>query len=184
MEFAVCDIDCSEFVLCVAGRGVALLLLLYQKVSVLVKPRLLRISHCIRIITRRKAAKKRKVKYAILDHKENEGNLQMFPRGGCGHTYVALLCYVNNVYPRECDPPTLISYFIELIQLGVQSKNHSLIVSETETEEEILFETSKKGGGDKKEKQSLIPKNNSAPSSIKVLRNDLRTPELRNAKNS
>ena len=63
---------------------------------------------------RRKALTKRRVRYAILDHKENEESLQMLPRDGFQQT--------------------------------------SLMVSESETEEEILFESSKKktDGGDKK----------------------------------
>ena len=57
-----------------------------------------------------------------------------------------------------------------------------MIVSESETEEEILFESSgKKSGKKSAEKQSLIPRNNSAP---KTIRNDLRTDEIRNSKNT
>ncbi len=65
----------------------------------------------------------------------------------------------------------------------VQGKKPSgLIVTESETEEEILFETSgKKSGKTTTEKQSLIPRNNSAP---KVFRNDLRSAEIRNSKNT
>ena len=56
----------------------------------------------------------------------------------------------------------------------------SLMVSETETEEEILFESSKKPNN-KLEKQSLIPKNSS---SVTTVRNNLTSNNKNNINNT
>lgn len=117
----------------------------------------------------------------------------MFPRGGCGlrkHCTCVLYVYseVLLIEERVWSLQTIIislalgDYKLFCINdfIGSQSKNRSLIVSESETEEEILYETNSKKGSNKQEKKSLIPKtNNNSALSIKVLRND-----LSNTKNS
>ena len=89
---------------------------------------------------------------------------------------------------------SLLLLLLLLIQLAVYTrsdihgKTHSMIVTETDTEEEILFETSSKKKGDKQERQSLIPKNNkntpsSSSSGVKIMHNDLSN-SSRNVKNT
>lgn len=107
MEYLLC---------CIGGRGSSGHPVLHSLALLLLLPQTVRDGHECSLIScsligcllfrRRKALTKRRVRYAILDHKDNEESLQMLPRDGFQQT--------------------------------------SLMVSESETEEEILFESPKK----------------------------------------
>ena len=94
----------------------------------------------MRLVCRRRYSRRRRVKYAILDHNREEGgHSRLFAKGNMSHdSHMIIMCPIID--------------------------KSSLIVSETETEEEILFESKK---GKSTEKQALITQQNNGTNTVK-----------------